>query len=212
MKIYMQPETQLSTTNLDDLHEMEAFCWQLIAEAASNRKIAMHQPVVATAVDGIAHMRTVVLRRTDADRRAVYFHTDYRSHKLDDIQQTGNLSWLFYDQNISVQIRLSGPTIIHHMDELAAVHWQKTGHHSRRCYIQSLSPSTVVETPCTGLDHELATFDYSLKESEKGFENFTVIETQTTWMEWFYVHHEGNHRARFTYENGNVNSAAWLIP
>ncbi len=212
MKIYMQPETMLNMTSMDDLTGIEAFCWQIIFEAASNRKIAMHQPVIATAVEGRAHMRTVVLRRADIDRKAVYFHTEYRSLKLQDIIENSQLSWLFYDQNISTQIRLSGPTVIHHKDELATEHWEKTGHHSRRSYLQSLPPSTIIDKPATGLDNQLATFEYTIEETEKGFDHFTVIETQTNWMEWFFVHHEGNRRARFTYENGQLKTAEWLIP
>lgn len=212
MKIYMQPETQLGMSSLGDLQEIEAFCWKLIEEAATNRKIAMHQPVVATAVNHIARMRTVVLRRADVDRKAVYFHTEYRSLKMQDIIETGQLSWLFYDQNISTQIRLSGPTLIHHKDELAVEHWEKTGHHSRRSYLQSLPPSTIIDEPATGLDNQQATFEYTIEETEKGFEHFTVIETQTSWMEWFFVHHEGNRRARFTYQNGQLKTSEWLIP
>jgi 3-hydroxyisobutyrate dehydrogenase len=208
----MQPETMLNMSSINDLAGIEAFCWEIITEAASNRKIAMHQPVVATAVDGMAHMRTVVLRRADFDRKAVYFHTEFRSLKLQDIIETGRLSWLFYDQNISTQIRLSGPTIIHHKDELAISHWEKTGHHSRRSYLQSIAPSTIIDTPATGLDNQLATFEYTIEETEKGFDHFTVIETQATWMEWFFVHHEGNRRARFAYDSGQLKTAEWLIP
>ena len=114
------------------LADLESICWQMLYDAATNRKNAMHQAVIATAVDGVAHLRTVVLRRVDAGSKKIYLHTDLRSKKMVDLIKTGHLSWLVYDQSQRTQIRLSGKVIIHHMDHLCKEHWDKTGHHSRR--------------------------------------------------------------------------------
>jgi 3-hydroxyisobutyrate dehydrogenase len=195
-----------------DLPFVENLCWKMLVEGATNRKSAMHQAVISTAKDNLAFMRTVVLRRVDADTRKIYLHTDNRSKKMEDIERNGHLSWLVYDQTLRSQIRLSGKTIVHHLDDLCAEQWSMTGHHSRRYYMTDQPPSTSLELPSTGLNDALTAFDYTLEESEKGFQNFVVVETCIDWMEWYYTHSKGNRRAGFTYANGSLSSATWLMP
>ena len=195
-----------------DLPFVETLCWKMLVEGATNRKSALHQAVIATAKDNLAFMRTVVLRRVDADTRKVYLHTDMRSKKMEDIERNGHLSWLVYDQSLRSQIRLSGKTIVHHLDDLCTEQWSKTGHHSRRYYMTDQPPSRELEQPSTGLNDALTAFDYTLEESEVGFQHFVVVETCIDWMEWYYTHSKGNRRAGFTYENGSLSNATWLMP
>lgn len=195
-----------------DLPFVENLCWKMLVEGATNRRSAMHQAVISTAKDNHAYMRTVVLRRVDAGSKKIYLHTDSRSKKMEDINRNEHLSWLVYDQTLRSQIRLSGHAIVHHLDELCKEQWSKTGHHSRRYYMTDQPPSTTLEQPSTGLNEALTAFDYSLEESEAGFQHFIVVETCIDWMEWYYTHSKGNRRASFTYNNGSLSSANWLMP
>jgi pyridoxamine 5'-phosphate oxidase len=195
-----------------ELAEIEAVCWQLLQNGASSRKSALHQCTIATAVDGIALMRTVVLRRVEPESKQLYFHTDSRSSKLTDFKKISQLSWLFYDQSVATQIRLSGNIIVHQQDDLCRQHWDKTGHHSRRYYMSDNIPSVPLSKPSTGLNPSLTTFDYSIEESEKGYENFVVVESSIQWMEWYYTHHSGNKRAAFNYLKGQLQEANWVSP
>ncbi len=195
-----------------DLPFVENQCWRMLVEGATNRKSAMHQAVISTAKGNLAFMRTVVLRRVDADTRKIYLHTDIRSKKIEDIERNGHLSWLVYDQVLRSQIRLSGKAIVHHLDDLCVEQWSKTGHHSRRYYMTDLPPTTEIEQPSTGLNQSLTAFDYTLQESEAGFQHFIVVETCIEWMEWYYTHSKGNRRAGFTYANGILSRATWLMP
>ena len=172
----------------------------------------MHQASIATAVDGIALMRTVVLRRVDMDGKRLFLHTDLRSKKMNDFERGDSLSWLFYDQSVATQIRLSGKVILHHQDSLCREHWDKTGHHSRRYYMSETAPSVAFDEPFTGLNPALTSFAYTLEESEMGLANFVVVETEISWMEWYYTHHTGNRRAVFRYAEGSLKEASWLSP
>ena len=194
-----------------ELRDIERICWQMLHDAANNRKNAMHQAVIATAVDGVAHMRTVVLRRVDAGSKKIYLHTDLRSKKMVDLEKTEHLSWLVYDQSQRTQIRLSGKVIIHHMDDLCKEHWGKTGHHSRRYYMLDRTVDELTESS-TGLTEALTDFAYTLEESEAGFPHFVVVETVIDWMDWYYTHSKGNRGARFTYSDAAVSSETWLMP
>jgi len=194
------------------LQSVEENCWKLLNNGASSRKSAMHQATIATAVNGMALMRTVVLRRVDMAGKRLFLHTDLRSKKIKDFESGDSLSWLFYDQSVATQIRLSGKVILHHVDTLCREHWDKTGHHSRRYYLSDTAPSVVFSDPYTGLNPALTSFAYTLEESEKGFENFVVVETVINWMEWYYTHHTGNRRAVFYYLEGFLHEATWLSP
>jgi len=198
-------------TEVPDINEIEKICWQMLHDGATNRKSAMHQAVIGTSVDSVAYMRTVVLRRVDVDTRKIYLHTDKRSKKMEDLEQTKHLSWLVYDQSLRTQIRCSGSIIIHHMDDLCKEQWDHTGHHSRRYYMLDRDIEEMQEAS-TGLNDALTAFDYTLEESEVGFQHFVVVETCIDWMDWYYTHSKGNRRARFIYDENKLSSSSWLMP
>ena len=204
--------TSFESSQTDDISYVEHVCWQILADAVMDRKHPMHTLVIGTAAGSLAHMRTVVLRRVDIDTKKLYFHTDIRSAKIDQIRATGQLSWLAYDPTRRSQLRLSGPTILHHGDELARLHWDKTQHFSRRCYLLPEGPSRPLMQDITTADERLSSFSYSKEESEAGFERFVVVETQVDSMEWYYTYSRGNRRALFSYQNGRLMDAAWLTP
>lgn len=206
-------DTQINTLEqLGSLQSVEEICWTLLHGGASSRKSAMHQAAIATAVDGMALMRTVVLRRVDMIGKRLFLHTDLRSKKMNDFDRGDSLSWLFYDQSVATQIRLSGKVILHHQDSLCREHWDKTGHHSRRYYMSETAPSVAFDEPFTGLNPALTSFAYTLEQSEMGLSNFVVVETEINWMEWYYTHHTGNRRAVFRYAQGSLKEASWLSP
>ena len=86
-------QTIFETSQTTDIKFVEHICWQMLSDAAKDRKHPMHTVVIGTAAGALAHMRTVVLRRVDIETRKLYFHTDIRSAKIDQIRATGQLSW-----------------------------------------------------------------------------------------------------------------------
>lgn len=208
----LQELKPIEPEDITSLLHVEEQCWQMLEHGVANRRSAMHQAVIATIQEGIPVMRTVVLRRAETAAKALYLHTDIRSKKMQELHDNPSLSWLLYDPSMRSQIRLAGNVIIHHQDECAAAHWQKTGHHSRRYYMTGQGPSQEVMAPETGLDERLTAFDYTLEESEKGFDHFVVVESRIHWMEWYFTHSSGNRRASFRYADGVLNASGWLTP
>ena len=204
--------TSFESSQINDIGFVEQTCWQMLSDAVKDRNHAMHTVVIGTADGALAQLRTVVLRRVDIDTRKVYFHTDIRSAKIGQIRTTGLLSWLAYDPSRRSQIRLSGPTILHHGDELARHHWSGTAHFSRRCYLLPEGPGQLLMQDVTTADERLSNFSYSKEESEAGFEQFVVVETSVDSMEWYYTFSRGNRRALFSYQEGQLVDAAWLTP
>jgi len=206
------PRIDFETRDTDDIRFVETLCWRLLAEASHDRRSPMHTVVVGTSAGPLAHLRTVIVRRVDEDVRKVYFHTDIRSGKVAEIRDTGHLSWLAYDASRRSQIRLHGPTVLHHGDELCRLHWQGTKHFSRRCYLLAEGPGRPLAQPREAFDERLSAFSYTAEESEAGFDRFVVVETRVSEMEWYYTHSRGNRRARFRYSGGGLQAADWLTP
>lgn len=195
-----------------DLVAVESRCWQMLSDAVSDRKHPMRTMVVGSVSSSMAQIRTIVLRKVEKETRKIYFHTDLRSSKIDDIQATGQLSWLAYDPAQRTQIRLCGATILHHGDAFAQTQWNLTQHHSRRNYLLPEGPGKKHSADFTSVAHQLSDFSYTLEESEAGFQNFVVVETTVEKLDWYYAHHTGNRRAGFTYDNGLLIQADWLTP
>jgi hypothetical protein len=168
--------------------------------------------VVGSVSASMAQIRTVVLRKVEIDTKKIYFHTDIRSSKIEDINLTGQLSWLAYDQSQRTQIRLCGATIIHHSNDIAKLQWNLTQHHSRRNYLLPEGSGKKETEDFKILKDKLSDFSYTLEESEAGFQNFVVVETSVEKLDWYYAHHTGNRRAGFTYEHGIIKNAEWLTP
>jgi 3-hydroxyisobutyrate dehydrogenase len=204
--------TVFESSQTDDITFVEHICWQMLSDAAKDRKHPMHTVVIGTSAGALAQMRTVVLRRVDLDTRKLYFHTDIRSAKIDQIRATGQLSWLAYDPSRRSQIRLSGSTILHHGDELAQLHWSLTQHPSRRCYLLPEGPGRPLMQDVGIESGQLSDFSYSKEESEAGFDRFVVVETQVDSMEWYYTYSKGNRRALFSYIHGQLADQSWLTP
>ncbi|MBM3441823.1 MAG: hypothetical protein FJX89_03880 [Bacteroidetes bacterium] len=196
----------------EDIGFVESLCWRMLAEAARDRRSPMHTVVIGTGDGARAQLRTVIIRRVDEAEKRVYFHTDYRSGKVSEIRTSRQLAWLAYDASRRSQIRLTGPTLLHHKDELCQLHWASTKHSSRRCYLLPEGPGQPLGQPTDAIEERLSTFSYSMEESEAGFQHFAVVETSATELEWYYTHSRGNRRARFRYEAGQLVQSEWLTP
>ena len=185
-----------------DLPTVEKNCWEMLSVAVSDRKHPMRSMVVGSVSGSMAQIRTIVLRKVDIETRKIYFHTDIRSSKIEDIRRTGQLSWLAYDQTQRTQIRLCGTTTLHHGDDVAQTQWNLTPHHSRRNYLLPEGSGKKHSEDFKTHQDKLSDFSYTLEESEAGFKNFVVVITNVEKLDWYYAHHTGNRRAGFTYEKG----------
>ena len=59
------------------------------------------------------------------------------------------------------------------------------------------------------LKPELDNFEFTMKQSEEGYKNFTVIQCKIKSIEWLYLAAKGHRRASFDLEK---NKDSWLVP
>ncbi len=193
----------------EDFSEIKKKIWSMLNNAVKDRSSQFRIPVFSCGENGNIESRIVVLRKSDENNNIVQFHSDIRSDKIDILKKNPKASFLFYDKELKIQVRLKVEAIINHNNDIAKQSWEKTQHISRKCYLVDNGPGTISDEPTSGLKPELDNFDYTKEQSEAGYKNFTVIQCKIKSIEWLYLAAKGHRRARFDLENNKDN---WLVP
>ena len=193
----------------EDFTEIKKKIWSMLNNAVKDRSSPFRIPVFSCGDNTNIESRIVVLRKSDEDNNLVQFHSDIRSDKINILKKNPKASFLFYDKELKIQVRLKVETIINHNNDVTKQSWEKTQHISRKCYLVDNGPGTESDIPTSGLKPELDNFDYTKEQSEEGYKNFTVIQCKIKSIEWLYLAARGHRRARFDLENNKDN---WLVP
>jgi pyridoxamine 5'-phosphate oxidase len=187
-----------------DLQAIEAGLWNLLLESVKSFKAPFHTGTVATVFEQRPEVRTVVLRHADVEQKKLFFHTDSRSPKVPQLQLKPQLSWLFYDKDIRMQLRLAATAVIHTNDDVVNEAWRQARLSSRLTYTTSSASGTILSGP------ELINLNQTEAEPELitiARNNFCVVETSVQEMDWVLLHHTGNRRALFNY---NTKQFQWI--
>jgi 3-hydroxyisobutyrate dehydrogenase len=183
-----------------DLPAIDVHQWQLLRQSEKSYKAPFHSGVVATVHEQLPQLRTVILRKVDIAARTLFFHTDIRSPKVEQLKKQPAISWLFYDADLRVQLRMQATATIHYANDVANVAWEHARLSSRLTYTTSSAAGVVLPSP------EL--IDLNRKEVEPeliemAWRNFCVVETTVQKMDWMFLNKDGNRRALFDYHNNN---------
>ena len=170
--------------NLDKIYTK---VWDLLNLGLLDRNAPFHLPVFICGKDKNFEGRTIVLRGINKKNKNLWFHTDIRSKKIKILRNNTQASFLFYDKDEKIQLRISGNTKINHQNNTSKKSWKKTIHMSRQCYLGESIPGTVSSSPTSGLSKNVDNFKYSIEESEIGYKNFCLIETFITSVVRLYL-------------------------
>lgn len=196
-----------------DLEGLEQLAWKLLVNGAVKSKDGFHTMCVGSVnANGEATQRIVVLRKTDEIAKKIYFHTDNRSRKIEDIERNSHLSILFYDAHRRIQMTLKTTVTLHKSDNLADERWTNTNPQSRRAYMTIDAPNTYAALPTSGYEERFGHSEPTAAESDVFRQNFVVVECQATALELLYLHYEGNRKAIFNYQNGIFENSHWAVP
>jgi pyridoxamine 5'-phosphate oxidase len=177
--------------------------WNELSRAVAHRRHPFHTCCLATVRKGIPQARIVVLRY--AEQNTVGCHADVRSPKAQEASEMS--SWLFYSFPDKLQIRATGRSKIHHLDDTAAEAWAGSQLLSRRCYLAPYAPGASMSEASRNMPPGLEDREPTEEESQLGFKNFCVIRTQIETLEVLSLEFEGNLRCCFT-----GHSHQWLAP
>ena len=192
----------------ENFEEIQKKYWSMLDDAVTNRSSPFRIPVFICAHQDEVDGRIVVLRKSDRSNNLLQFHTDLRSPKVEILKKNNKASLLFYDKEEKIQLRVKVNCEINNQNSTTEESWKKTQHISRRCYLTDNPPGTLSKNPTSGMISKLEDFDYTIEQSEEGYENFTVIKCKIKSVEWLYLAAKGHRRAKFDLEDKNF----WLVP
>ena len=182
-----------------------------MTSAVPDYKDPFHLFYIANSSKKIPNIRTVVLRNFSMSKKIFEFHSDIRSPKIKQLNINPNFSALFYNPDKKIQLRFSGITKILHKDASTKKRWSKTSNSSRRCYLGPFNPSSTIEDDHPNIPDEFRFGDPKIEETEKGFENFVIVQCQFTSIDYLSLKYSGHSRCRFDFNGKNV-SVCWLAP
>ncbi|MGB3797166.1 MAG: flavin-binding protein [Alteraurantiacibacter sp.] len=174
-------------------------------EGATNRRSALHTPVVATTD---ADARIMVLRAFDKANWRLRFHTDARAPKAAVIGNGAPVGVLFYDREAKLQLRCRGRGWIERDTPLADAAWQASDNYARRCYLGD-GPGAVSDTPTSGLPEEFEGVKPSNAQLVPAREHFAILLVELEEADWFNLAHDGHKRAIFDLKSGD---GRWVSP
>lgn len=206
----MEPSNNVTINNITySLSDLEIDIWNRLVNGAVKSRDPLHTPCVATHSGIDISLRTVVLRKAVLETKELSFHTDTRSKKWQELTLNPSISALFYDAADRIQIRVKGRAVLQFNNNITAAAWQKTSLSSRRCYLTNFDPSSFTQNPISGLPEHIEQENFTLEESEIGFQNFGIVSIQVQNIDWLWLHHAGHRRAYFDYISGSFR---WMIP
>lgn len=191
----------------DDLEQVRADLETRLARAATDRKGAMHTPIVVT---GDVDARVMVLRAFDPSNLTLRFHTDARAPKVAAIGTDPRLAVLFYDKDAKIQIRARGRGRVLRDGDVTRSAWDSATNFARRCYLGE-APGAPSEGPTSGLPAEFEGIEPSDEDLGPAWENFAVLLVELDRLDWLYLAHTGHVRAQFT-RAGDGWEGSWLSP
>ena len=193
----------------ENFDEIKKKIWLMLNDAVTNRASQFRIPTFICGDQSDFDGRIVVLRKSNQKDNIVQFHSDIRSDKIEKLKRNPKAAMLFYDKEEKIQVRLKVECLVNHNNEITKESWSKTQHISRKCYLVDNGPGSESKIPTSGLKPELDNFEFTMKQSEEGYKNFTVIQCKIKSIEWLYLAAKGHRRARFDLEN---NRNTWLVP
>ena len=209
------PETSFYPGLSLALPTLEQNSWQQLVTALNSKPddttaSGFKTMTVASRTATGADARTVVLRKVDADRKYIWFHTDVRAAKVMQFEAFPDCTLVFWDEKSQVQLRLTVETHLHSDDYMADEHWQTIGVGTRKNYLSECRPGSEQPAPYPGFPIHLGADLPSAEESEAGRPNFAVIECRVLAMDYLQLNRSGQVRALFQYEP--ESKMAWLAP
>ena len=183
-----------------------------LTRGVKDRKHTFHTPVFCNIDnENSIESRVVVLRQFDSPSMVLNFHTDFRSPKILGLQQNNNSLLVFYDHKLKIQLRIKTTSTINNQNKVTQEMWEQTKLFSRKCYLTEKAPSSSTNLPEDGIDESLGGREPTLKESERGYKNFTVVQNQIQQIDWLFLAASGHRRLKIILEK-KIPSFQWIIP
>ena len=195
------------------LQEIEELAWKKLVNGSIKKKNGFRTMCVGTINEiGESTLRTVVNRKVAQIDKTIYFYTDIRSRKIQNLQNDNRVSLLFYDAKQRVQITVKATATLHIDDDLQKQKWQTTSAQARLGYMTNEAPNTVSKKPTLGYDEKFSLVKPTAVESDLYKSNFVVVACKAYELEFLYLDYLGNRKANFYYKDTILINSFWAVP
>jgi len=179
--------------------------WRLLTSAIKDAKHSYHIFSISTIKNNHPELRTVVLREVNKHEKSISFHSDRRSPKYQQLIINNNVSALFYDPSLRVQLRMKGKASPVKDKDIHKNIWDDMNKASKQCYQGEIAPSGYLRN--NNLINKLSKND-SL-DSNHGFENFVRVRIKISEIDVLMLHHLGHRRLKCIFEK-NIIKYHWI--
>jgi pyridoxamine 5'-phosphate oxidase len=193
----------ISPEELQDTHLFEKAIWRLLARGAVDAKHAYRLCSIATVnEEGKPDTRMVVLRECYIPKKSLSFHTDIRSGKVSQFNLQPDVCMLFWDPKQSMQLRVYGKAVIHHLDEMTKQQISSLPAQQIALYGYSAKPGSMME------QEKESNFDETLI-----VQNFAWVRVSVHTLDALHLGRNGVHtRIQFSYDGEGLPTAKYLQP
>jgi general stress protein 26 len=168
--------------------------WRLLESASDDPVHPMRLCVLATVEPGEGpDARLMLLRGAHRNGGRLWFHTDRRSDKVQQLRVRPAVCAVAYEPQLGVQLRVRGAALLHEADEAASLHWEQIGAATRALYAAPESPGDPLRQPDPRLMCLKRALDAGAEAAARG--NFAVLEVIVRVIEWLQVHDDAQRRA-----------------
>jgi len=189
----IKPNDSLSDVLSNTIHE--------INRGSLDKRHPFRYVVLSTVNNDIINSRYVVLREVD-DGLNLYFHTDNRTAKIDDLKENKSFALVMYHKSKKAQVRINGIATIHNSDQLANKHWENVTGNGKKAYGPLISPGTIINSPS-----EAHKWPNDIDDS-----NFAVIKAQPFSIEVLQLNKMEHLRAEFNRDSEVSWKKKWIAP
>jgi pyridoxamine 5'-phosphate oxidase len=160
--------------------------WTRLEHAGDDPTHPMRLLSMATVgTGGAPEARLMVLRGASRGLAKLWFYTDRRSEKVDQLRQEPQVAAVTYDPEDGVQLRVRGTASVDESGRLADQHWSQVSMAVRALYASPDAPGRPLRLPDPRLMGVKRSIDAGGEEAARG--NFAVIEIAVESIEWLQI-------------------------
>ena len=181
--------------------------WRNINLGIQKAKHDYHSFIFSTVSKNSPDSRTVILRDFEEYKPAIWFHSDRRSKKILHLEETENVSALFYDKSRKVQLRINGIANIEEDIEQNKKIWDSIRPESKLCYMGPYAPSQKISQfePNT---LKKSAHDLDKEDEHLGLSRFCRIRITIKKLDWLKLDYKGHQRLEFKF--GKRTKTQWI--
>lgn len=165
--------------------------WDELNKAATSRSPFNFLQLATSGLDGAPQLRTIVLRRCNAEKGTLSFVTDIRSPKVTEIRHEPRVALVGFDPQRSLQLRLSGKALL--VEDAQERHdiWESLRDRTLLLFAAPFAPGTPIDATATAIEAARQ------REPVDAFRQFTLVTVTLSRLEWLDLSRETHMRFAF---------------